>query len=85
MRICVCRAGFRLTFGGFRELHCPTILVTFKDYTLKSQSSSSTTRPYRLAQGMTCVPRGSKVVPFGGSYIESYKVIPKRNYYGAYG
>ena len=25
------------------------------------------------------------VVPFWGSYLESYKVIPKRNYYGAYG
>ena len=25
------------------------------------------------------------VVPFGGSYLEPYKVIPKRNYYGAYG
>ena len=31
------------------------------------------------------LPRGSKVVPFWGSYIESYKVLPKRNYYGAYG
>ena len=30
-------------------------------------------------------PRGSIVVPFGGPYLESYKVIPKRNYYGAYG
>ena len=25
------------------------------------------------------------VVPFWGSYLESYKVVPKRNYYGAYG
>ena len=25
------------------------------------------------------------VVPFGGSYLESYKVIPKRNHYGASG
>ena len=25
------------------------------------------------------------VVPFWGSYLESYTVIPKRNYYGAYG
>ena len=25
------------------------------------------------------------VVPFWGSYLELYKVIPKRNYYGAYG
>ena len=23
------------------------------------------------------IPRGSKVVPFWGSYIESYKAIPK--------
>ena len=28
---------------------------------------------------------GPKVVPFGGSYLEFYKVIPKRNYFGAYG
>ena len=31
--------------------------------------------------------RGSTVVPFWDSYLESYnyKVIPKRNYFGAYG
>ena len=28
---------------------------------------------------------GSIVVPFCGSYWGSFKVIPKRNYYGAYG
>ena len=32
-----------------------------------------------------CIPRGPKVVPFWGSYIESYKVTPKRNYFGASG
>ena len=26
-----------------------------------------------------------KVVPFWGSYLEIYKGIPKRNYFGAYG
>ena len=26
------------------------------------------------------LPIGSIVAPFGGSYSESYKVIPKRNY-----
>ena len=31
------------------------------------------------------VPRGSIVVHFWGSYLESYKVFRKRNYYGAYG
>ena len=29
--------------------------------------------------------KGPKVVPFGGSYVEFYKVIPKRNYFGAFG
>ena len=31
------------------------------------------------------LPRGSIVVPFWGSYLESYKLTRKRNYYGAYG
>ena len=31
------------------------------------------------------LPIGPKVVPFWGSYLEPYKVIPKRSYYGAYG
>ena len=34
------------------------------------------------------LPKGPKVVPFGGSYLEYYKVIPKRtkrNYFGAFG
>ena len=30
-------------------------------------------------------PIGSKVVPFCGLYLGSYKVTPKRNYFGAYG
>ena len=35
---------------------------------------------------VTELARGSIVVPFlGGSYLESYKVIPKSNYYGACG
>ena len=31
------------------------------------------------------LPKGPKVVPFEGSYLEFYKVIPKRNYFGAFG
>ena len=31
------------------------------------------------------LPIGPKVVPFWGSYLELYRVILKRNYYGAYG
>ena len=35
--------------------------------------------------GKVLLPIGSIVVPFGGSYLDSYKVTPKGNYYGAYG
>ena len=31
------------------------------------------------------LPIGPILVRFGGSYLESYKVIPKRDYYGALG
>ena len=31
------------------------------------------------------LPIGLIVVPFWGSYLEFDEVIPKRNYYGAYG
>ena len=30
------------------------------------------------------LPIGPKVIPFWGSYLEFYKVIPKRNYFGAW-
>ena len=31
------------------------------------------------------LPTGSRAVPFCGLCLGSYKVIPKRNYYGGYG
>ena len=31
------------------------------------------------------IPIGPKGVPFWGSYLEFYKVIRKRSYFGAYG
>ena len=34
---------------------------------------------------MMYLPIGPKVVPFWGSHSEFYRVIPKRNYFGAYG
>ena len=34
---------------------------------------------------MSYVPIGPMVVPVRGSYLEFYKVIPKRNYCGACG
>ena len=36
-----------------------------------------------LRRSILEVPRGSIVVPFVGSYLEFYEVIPERNYYGA--
>ena len=36
-------------------------------------------------ENVECLPKGPKVVPFRGSYLEFYKVIPRRNYFGAYG
>ena len=35
--------------------------------------------------GYQTLPIGPKVVSFGGSHLEFYMVIPKRNYFGAYG
>ena len=31
------------------------------------------------------LPIGPQVVPCYGLYLEPYKVIPKKNYFGAYG
>ena len=45
----------------------------------KDQRNSG--RALGLGLGVWGVPIGSIVVPFCGSYLESYKVIPKRNYY----
>ena len=39
----------------------------------------------RLRMLWVTVPIGSIVVPCCGLYLGSYKVIAKRNYYGAYG
>ena len=50
---------------------------------------SSTVLYYMILYGTASyhmvLPRGPKVVPFWASYIESYKVIPKRSYFGASG
>ena len=52
--------------------------------------TESLVRPPPLRRPVFChtlyyLPIGPKVVPFWGSYLEFYKVIPKRNYFGAYG
>ena len=45
------------------------------------------TKSHEPSSRLSCLglPKGPKVVPFWDSYIESYKAIPKRNYYGASG
>ena len=40
---------------------------------------------YGVAAMLVCLPIGTKVVHFWGSYLEFYKVFPKRSYFGAYG
>ena len=40
---------------------------------------------FHHASKVSRLPIGPKVVPFWGSYLEFYMVIPKRNYFGAYG
>ena len=42
-------------------------------------------RPSLIFVARLQVPIGPKIVPFCGSYLEFYQVIPKRNYFGAYG
>ena len=46
--------------------------------TKQQQSRSSVAKPYTLIVGPI-------VVPCWGSNLESYRVVPKTNYYGAYG
>ena len=38
-----------------------------------------------MSYSLSRLPIGPIVVPFGGSYLEPYKVVPKKNYYGDYG
>ena len=46
---------------------------------------ASTTLAPMSVSGLRTIPIGPIAVPFGGSYLEFYKVIPKRNYFGAFG
>ena len=64
-------------FGLVLDLAWLCILRCFGRLLIRGDSESALLKK--------AVPVGPKVVPFRGSYIESYKVILKRNYYGAYG
>ena len=56
-------------------------LLGLLDMSIGAKSNRSVQRGI---QGQS-LPIGSMVVPFRGWYLGSYKVIPKWNYYGAYG
>ena len=52
--------------------------------------TQSPVRPETLHSRSRCEPSrtfpiGTIIVPFCGSYLGSYKALPKRNYFGAYG
>ena len=64
----------------------PQTAATRTQSTVKRLKVKGTAQNGAQSRLDTCkVPIGPIVVPFWGSYVESYKVIPKRNYYGAYG
>ena len=75
-------ARFKSSGVGFRVL-----LSEFGRQKVKVVRIYGLVRPSILAKMLhhPRSPRGPKVVPFGGSYIKSYKVTPKRNYFGASG
>ena len=54
---------------GFENVACTGLLVGFRVWGF----------------GFKGFTIGPKVVPFWASYLEFYKVLPKRNYFGAYG
>ena len=58
----------------FNETYCP-----YQGLSTKTLN----TRPEAYLGSI--LPIGPKVVLFWGSYLEFYKEIPKRNYFGAYG
>ena len=55
----------------------------FKDFELRALQASGFTSFW--VSGVCGLLIGSIVVPFCGLYLESYKVLPKRDYNGAYG
>ena len=60
-----------------------TRYIPYPDPREDLESRSPNLGPY-TTKG-TQIPIGSIAVPFRGSYLEFYKVIPTRNYYGAFG
>ena len=75
----------------FSQFGSGMVGLSFGVYTFRNSSSGHWVSDLQcpacrcVVWGSGGLPRGSIVVPFWGSYIESYKAIPKRNYYGAFG
>ena len=74
---------------GYFEAKVHILLGTWTlwGYLLASISSESPRLTLEALNrlGFQGLPIGPKVVPSWGSYLEFYKVIPKRNYFGASG
>ena len=89
-------SGFRVQGLGFRvpglgglfkrcfDARSRTEKASFNTSNNKTLASFLTPK-LKGASSLRALPMGPKVVPFYGLYLESYNVIPKRNYLGAYG
>ena len=72
--------------GGFQFIHPGEGRKARRVWWLGLQLPFYPEIPKPLSQPVDLkLPRGSMLVPFCGLYLGSYKVIPKRNYNGAYG
>ena len=68
--------------GGFRAVDKDSVARWCKLGCTDDTGLDWVTVTARLIFGL---PMGPQAVPFYGLYLEPYKVIPKRNYFGAYG
>ena len=64
---------------------CCSTVETSQEFRLKGHEYFGLTVCGRVYYACWTLPRGPIVVPFWGSSLEPYQVIPKRNYYGASG
>ena len=82
-------AAFKFDSWGRNYGYARVIILycTMLSFALVLAGSSSSGIPLlRLHLALYfALPIGPMVVPFGGSYFGFYKVIPRRNYYGAFG
>ena len=63
----------------------PRAALRMRVFVLGGFSAAVCSRRSGVPQHLMTTHRPHIVVPFWGSYLEFYKVIPKRKYFGAYG